>query len=553
MLGTVLHMLMLSSAAMSEDGKVLHIEFANFADSLKYALYGDLAVAPDGAPALHTKSGYAELSVDISPAAMPACTLEAWIFVASATYHGTLRKVHIFGSLPGRSASWDYWRTPSPYAYRGVVLHERLYGGGVGASTGLSTWGGRTPYYYESRVADSGVPPAPIGRWAHIAAVFNQSGDSYVFLDGVRGHAIPNTDNHFVPGAASSLYVGRTGHQPYWGYYNAYDTDTYVRSVAVWERGLSGATIMAHATTPAFPSRPPAPPEQPSPPRPPPTPPPVPQRPPSSPPLPRTPPTPPACPPPPPPTPSPPPHIPSPPLSPSPDYPRALLTPGSRWFEIDGPCTTAPAHPNCVRSPNHPGAYGSREDCTITPLWHGMLLRAISFDTERSLDWLLVNGVKYSGGAYQGPQDVYLPEGAAPILWHSDVSVSGAGWVLCATGGAASPFSPPLPPIPPRLPPSPPPPLPPEWKTEQPLHCHDLDSSSARTDGWVAYPGCSAHAASDFAAVAVSWRWKDQGVSSRRMMWVEPTLWREGVMRLAAPRACARTPCCTAISPCAHR
>jgi len=86
-----------------------------------------------------------------------------------------------------------------------------------------------------------------------------------------------------------------------------------------------------------------------------------------------------------------------------------------------GPCK---ASGDCVMSPNYPGLYSDRQDCSFT-----MSKRAISvekFNTEKNWDKLYVNGVAYSGS--NGPESV-VP--TRTITWNSDGSVVRPGWKIC--------------------------------------------------------------------------------------------------------------------------
>ena len=151
---------------------------------------------------------------------------------------------------------------------------------------------------------------------------------------------------------------------------------------------------------------------------------------------------------------------------------------------VDGPCRLAGP---CVRSPGYPSTnYGNDESCTISGIPANPTV-VTSFDTQSCCDYLLVDGIRYSGSS--GPSGVVVASGA--IGWSSDEYTTRSGWELCWM--PPPPPSPPIPPtppdpppvplLPPAPPPSPPPPplppLPPFPPPAPPLSPNDMLVSSA--------------------------------------------------------------------------
>jgi len=95
--------------------------------------------------------------------------------------------------------------------------------------------------------------------------------------------------------------------------------------------------------------------------------------------------------------------------------------PTGDWTVSGSGCTVVG---NCIQSNNHPGNYGNNQACTIDANLVPFTVEA--FDTESRYDFLVVEGVQYSGtggpsnGAYNGV-----------ISWSSDYSVVKSGWKLC--------------------------------------------------------------------------------------------------------------------------
>eukprot|EP00041_Stephanoeca_diplocostata_P023714 m.588291 g.588291 ORF g.588291 m.588291 type:complete len:657 (-) comp22363_c0_seq4:672-2642(-) len=78
------------------------------------------------------------------------------------------------------------------------------------------------------------------------------------------------------------------------------------------------------------------------------------------------------------------------------------------------------------------GTYADQAQCTIQAR-QAITISATSFATEECCDYVTVNGREYSGSV--GPMNVDLAQGAN-ILWSSDVSITEAGWTICATSTA---------------------------------------------------------------------------------------------------------------------
>jgi len=174
-------------------------------------------------------------------------------------------------------------------------------------------------------------------------------------------------------------------------------------------------------------------------------------------------------------SPSPSPSLESSPPSPTPQAPplpfappREPAPPSAPPSEFDvvveeGTCSVKD---NCVRSPRYPSSYPNRKSCKISGLV-GVELTASTFNTEKRYDYVLINGVKYSGK--NGPKDVVPEDGI--LEWKPDNFINGRGWEICWKKRTTPPDnytydhddepSPPPPsPSPPSPLPSPPPPSP---------------------------------------------------------------------------------------------
>merc|ERR1719382_2182699 len=113
--------------------------------------------------------------------------------------------------------------------------------------------------------------------------------------------------------------------------------------------------------------------------------------------------------------------------------------PQHMWGAIIGQCTL---DGSCVQSANYPQNYGARQKCTVDiDEANSAPIVVESFDVESYFDYLVVDGVRYSGRA--GPDGV-APTGS--MLWSSDSSVQRSGWRLCMP--TSTPAPPPAPPVP---------------------------------------------------------------------------------------------------------
>ena len=135
------------------------------------------------------------------------------------------------------------------------------------------------------------------------------------------------------------------------------------------------------------------------------------------------------------------PPSPFPPPSPPP-YPFA-----AHLTVVSGPCVVSG---QCVHSAHYPSYYGNNESCTLRPV-RGQPLRVEAFATEESEDYLIINGVRYSGrmaddwgmnGGSRAPPHSIIPD--RDITWSSDGSVSRSGWRICQE--SEQPHRPPPPP-----------------------------------------------------------------------------------------------------------
>lgn len=99
------------------------------------------------------------------------------------------------------------------------------------------------------------------------------------------------------------------------------------------------------------------------------------------------------------------------------------------------PCTVAHSG-TCMRSPNYPQPYDAGGRCTFTVSAHeAVMLSVTAFETEQGYDFLVVNGVQYSGTS--GPANVQVLEGGT-ITFLSDDSDSRSGFEIC--GASQPPF-----------------------------------------------------------------------------------------------------------------
>lgn len=106
--------------------------------------------------------------------------------------------------------------------------------------------------------------------------------------------------------------------------------------------------------------------------------------------------------------------------------------PDSMWSVTSGICSIDLE--DCIMSPNFPANYGNGEACVISIAQRNAVpIQVSSFETESRYDFLVVNGVQYSGTA--GPFGV-VPNG--DITWASDSTVTKSGWKLCPTTGGTT-------------------------------------------------------------------------------------------------------------------
>jgi len=102
------------------------------------------------------------------------------------------------------------------------------------------------------------------------------------------------------------------------------------------------------------------------------------------------------------------------------------------WAGIIGQCTL---FGSCVQSANYPQNYGANEECTIEiDEANAAPIIVESFQTQRNADYLIVNGVHYSGRS--GPHGV-VPTGS--ITWSSNARRQRNGWRLCMPDSRAPP------------------------------------------------------------------------------------------------------------------
>jgi len=111
--------------------------------------------------------------------------------------------------------------------------------------------------------------------------------------------------------------------------------------------------------------------------------------------------------------------------------------PPSVWTstaEMGGVCRTTE---RCVSSPNFPQKYGSNELCVLHVNESG-ILHIESFDTESTLDYLMVGDEKFSGD--EGSMMIAVNPDTT-IEWTSDVSGFFKGWRACLEPPAPAPPS----------------------------------------------------------------------------------------------------------------
>ena len=73
------------------------------------------------------------------------------------------------------------------------------------------------------------------------------------------------------------------------------------------------------------------------------------------------------------------------------------------------------------------GDHGNNEYCTIRVAANGFLT-ATQFNTESGYDYVTIDGTRYQGST--GPSGVAVAAGSN-FTWHSDLSVTNAGWTIC--------------------------------------------------------------------------------------------------------------------------
>ena len=81
-------------------------------------------------------------------------------------------------------------------------------------------------------------------------------------------------------------------------------------------------------------------------------------------------------------------------------------TPSYGWDVTAGPCNLEP-NTMCITSPNYPSRYQDNLDCTFAVQQPYLgAVSAVSFNTERGWDYLLINGVEFHGSSYNSPTSV---------------------------------------------------------------------------------------------------------------------------------------------------
>jgi len=97
---------------------------------------------------------------------------------------------------------------------------------------------------------------------------------------------------------------------------------------------------------------------------------------------------------------------------------------------VVGPCDIVG---DCVQSPNYPSNYESNQACTVSFRSDGTL-SVDDFATENSFDYVLFDGIKYSG--LTGPDGLPVTSDSV-LFWSSDYSTTHKGWRICTPGASA--------------------------------------------------------------------------------------------------------------------
>ena len=85
-------------------------------------------------------------------------------------------------------------------------------------------------------------------------------------------------------------------------------------------------------------------------------------------------------------------------------------------------------------SPGFPGNYGSDQQCQIINLPQGVPLLVEAFDTQAQDDFIVLNGLRYSGTS--GPSGVAVPPDGI-MTWQSNDYTERSGWKICWGGSSA--------------------------------------------------------------------------------------------------------------------
>jgi hypothetical protein len=104
---------------------------------------------------------------------------------------------------------------------------------------------------------------------------------------------------------------------------------------------------------------------------------------------------------------------------------------GGSFQVMRGPCTTQRSG-QCV---GRPSGYGGSESCTISVRGQVTLGSCPIFNTEANYDQLTINGRSYDGN--NCPSGIGMTASSV-VTWHSDSSVSGNGWEICAAGSGTT-------------------------------------------------------------------------------------------------------------------
>ena len=176
---------------------------------------------------------------------------------------------------------------------------------------------------------------------------------------------------------------------------------------------------------------------------------------------------------------------PPPPPSPSPPPPGGS-GPSSSWWTVTAGASwcllVADAAGNsgaCVT--DGPSTYGNNERCTIVAE-RDLYVSATEFATESCCDYLAVGSLNSRYQGADGPYSVHMAAGTT-MYWHSDNSITGQGFTVCAAAAAGAA------PPPPSPPPSPPPWVSSTWWviTSGSQYCSLSSDGTCVTDG----PGSS--------------------------------------------------------------